>query len=148
LWLATGFGLGYSPILPGTCGAVWGLPLTWLILRLSRWEQALAMLALLGLGIPLCNLARRLLAKPDPSEVVYDEIVSVPLVFLSLAPSEPASGWAWAAGFVWLRVFDIAKPPPVRWLEQLPGGWGIMADDLAAAILAGLVLRVTLAVWA
>jgi phosphatidylglycerophosphatase A len=146
LLLATGCGAGYSPILPGTCGAVWGLPLTWLLTMLpERWEQALAMLALAAIGPWICGAASRALGQKDPSAVVYDEIVSVPLVFLPLGPEALRSPWVWAGGFLLIRVLDIAKPPPIGQLEKLPGGLGIMADDLAAGLMAGgamwLVLR-------
>jgi phosphatidylglycerophosphatase A len=69
--------------------------------------------------------------------VVYDEIVSVPLVFLPLGAEALRSPWVWAGGFLLIRVLDIAKPPPIGQLEKLPGGLGIMADDLAAGLMAG-----------
>lgn len=139
LLVATGFGAGYSPILPGTCGALWGLPLTWLVAALpERWEQAAVMLVLAALGPWLCGAASRSLGQKDPSAVVYDEIVSVPLVYLALDPAALRSPAVWASGFLLIRVLDIAKPPPIGTLEKLPGGLGIMADDLAAGAMAGL----------
>jgi phosphatidylglycerophosphatase A len=65
----------------------------------------------------------------DSSEIVIDEIVAMMLVSF-LLPAAP--GW-WAAGFLVFRFFDISKPPPIRALEKLPGGWGVMVDDLLAA---------------
>ncbi|MFO0898318.1 MAG: phosphatidylglycerophosphatase A [Pirellulales bacterium] len=139
LLLATGLGAGYSPILPGTCGALWGLPLTWLLLALpARWEQAAAMVALAAVGPWICGAASRALGQKDPSAVVYDEIASVPLVFLPLAPDALEKPAVWVCGFLLIRVLDIVKPPPVGQLEKLPGGLGIMADDLAAGAMAGL----------
>lgn len=75
----------------------------------------------------------------DPGPVVWDEIATVPLVFV-LAPA--ASGWWLAVGFGLHRLFDITKPWPCRRLERLPGGLGIMADDVAAAGYAAVVLWV------
>jgi phosphatidylglycerophosphatase A len=145
LLVSTGLGVGYSPILPGTCGALWGLPLTWLLVGLpQRWEQAAVMLALAAIGPWICGAASRALGQEDPGAVVYDEIVSVPLVFLPLGPEALQSPAVWVSGFLLLRVLDIAKPPPIGRLEKLPGGWGIMADDLAAGVIAGLLMWLAL----
>ena len=65
----------------------------------------------------------------DASQIVIDEIVAMMLVSF-LLPASP--GW-WIAGFFVFRLFDISKPPPIRAIEKLPGGWGIMMDDLLAA---------------
>ena len=66
--------------------------------------------------------------------MALDEIVALPIVFLGLGEPNAA---AWVAGFVLFRVMDITKPPPVKWGERLPGGWGIVADDLLAAHVRG-----------
>jgi phosphatidylglycerophosphatase A len=75
---------------------------------------------------------------PDPSIVVIDEIVGM-WVSLLLLPSTPT---VFISAFIAFRVFDIVKPPPVRQLERLPGGWGIMLDDVMAGIYANLLVRV------
>jgi phosphatidylglycerophosphatase A len=150
--LATGFGFGFSPILPGTVGAVWGVPLAW------AWAQIpaagpvpasvcqLAALALgFFLGVPLCTAAAKTLGKKDPGEVVFDEIASMPLVFF-LIPAARLNEWPiLLTGFVLHRVFDISKPPPCPQLEKLPEGWGIMADDYGAALYACLMLHLACA---
>jgi phosphatidylglycerophosphatase A len=111
----------------------------------QSWEQSWGAWAsvLVGilLGVPLCSRAARDLGgQKDPGAVVWDEIATVPLVFL-LIPQ--AGSWLWlVVGFALHRLFDISKPWPCRWLERLPGGLGIMADDVAAALYAAIVLRI------
>jgi len=138
--------------MPGTVGAIWGLPLSWAIYNipvLGSWPSwtvhLIVILLLFGVGVPICTAAALRLGRKDPSAVVYDEIVTMPIVFFLLPPSELARPWIWIAGFVLHRVFDILKPPPARQLERLPGGWGIMSDDAAAAVYGCCILH--LLVW-
>lgn len=143
--VATGLGFGVSPWMPGTVGAVWGLPLAFGVAHLA-WPlgQVAAIVICFLFGVPICAAAARALGgKKDPGAIVWDEIASLPIVFLGFAPARLGVGeisavdWRiYAAGFVLHRVFDIAKPPPARQIEQLPGGWGIMADDAVAAVMA------------
>ena len=84
----------------------------------------------------ICGTAARDLRQHDPSQIVMDEFAAFPLGFLWV----PLSVWSGVAGFIWFRLFDILKPWPVRRLENLPGGWGVMADDVAAAVCAGAML--------
>ena len=140
--LATGFGLGFSPIAPGTAGTLAGLPLAWGIAHLpSLGLQVVAILALSGFGIPLCTDAVRRLGRKDPGCVVWDEIASLPITFFLV----PLESWSHPAivllGFVLNRVFDILKPPPARQLERLSEGLGVMADDWAAGVYSCLVLH-------
>lgn len=142
LLLATGLGFGYSPIMPGTVGALWGLPLAWGLMQIpaagpmpAPTIQILAIAGLCVVGVPLCTAAARQLGGvKDPSAVVFDEIATMPIVFLFLSAADLHKPWIWLLGFGLHRVFDILKPPPCRQLEQLPQGLGIMADDIAAAI--------------
>lgn len=138
--LATGAGVGLVAPAPGTvASAVWGLPLAWAIGQLPGviW-QILAIAALAAVGIPLCTRAGRALGgKKDNQAIVWDEIVTVPIVFLWV----PLSSWKVAlAGFLLHRLMDITKPPPARQLEGLPEGLGVMADDLIAGFYACLAL--------
>jgi phosphatidylglycerophosphatase A len=152
VWLATGFGLGLVTVAPGTVGsAVEGLPLAWAISRLPGvgW-QVLAIAALFLIGIPLTTAAGRALGdKKDNQAIIWDEIVTVPVVFLLVQ----LTNWKIAlAGFLLHRLFDITKPPPAAQLEYLPEGLGVMADDLMAAIyacaaLAGLAWLADWAGW-
>jgi phosphatidylglycerophosphatase A len=145
VWPAIGFGLGLIPFAPGTFGTLLGLPLAWGIGRLpGPWWQLAATVAACLTAVVIGDLAiPRLGRGKDPGCVVLDEIVAMPITFF-LIPIDNL--WVAVAGFVLFRIFDIAKPPPVRQLERLPGGLGVMADDWAAGVYANLALR--LAIWA
>jgi phosphatidylglycerophosphatase A len=119
--------------------AAWGLPLAWLVGQLPGFGwQLLAIGVAVLVGVPLATKANRTLGvEKDHQAIVWDEIASLPMVFLLV----PMANWRIAAaGFALHRLFDITKPPPVRQLEQLPEGWGVMADDVMAAIYACLAL--------
>lgn len=137
LLLATGLGVGYSPIAPGTFGSLLGLPLAWGIQQIPWWGQPVAAVLLFLAGVPICAAGGRLLNSQDPGAVVFDEIAAFSVLFLGVKVNMLTGG----LGFLLFRLFDVAKPWPVCRLERLPGGWGIMADDFAAALCAGVVLR-------
>jgi phosphatidylglycerophosphatase A len=138
LTVAVGTGLyaGMIPPRSGTLGSVWGLPLAYGLFLLH--SIPLSILVIVGLcagGIWVCGRSALLIGREDPREVVFDEIVTIPIVFLGI------STWDWPiviTGFILHRIFDIAKPMGINRLQRLPGGWGIMADDVAAGI-AGLI---------
>jgi len=140
VWLATGLGVGLAAKAPGTFGTLLvGLPVAWTVSYLPGvgW-QILAIAILFLVGVPICTSAGRALGtQKDNQAIVWDEIASMPAVFL-LVPL--ASIKIAAAGFVLHRLFDITKPPPCTQLEWLPEGLGVMADDLMAAIYACLAL--------
>ena len=138
--LATGLGTGFAPWAPGTVGSLLGPPLIWVVgadQQRPVWTIALGVIAFL-IGLPICTAATRVLHAKDPKQVVYDEIVAFFWVFL-LVPINPTTA---VAGFLLFRVFDIIKPWPIRKLEWLPKGLGIMADDALAAIMAGVLLGI------
>ena len=154
--LATGLGVGFFPLAPGTVGALWGVLLAWGIEHLEGLSrragigppcaavgEAAVIVAICLVSIPICTIAaRRLGGKKDPGSIVLDEIASLPIAFYLI----PIANWKIAAaGFILHRLFDITKPPPARQLERLPDGLGIMADDWAAAVYANLALR--LIIW-
>ncbi len=130
-----------------------GLLWTWLLLASHSWIFVFSAISLSIAGaIPLSSWAARHLGDKDPSSVVVDEIVALPLVFIlpsnlhpgllgvpARLPDPMEVGW-WFAGFALFRLFDIVKPPPIRQSQALPGGWGIVVDDLLAAIAASVVL--------
>ncbi|MDA8389877.1 MAG: phosphatidylglycerophosphatase A [Gammaproteobacteria bacterium] len=134
VWVATALGAGLSPFAPGTMGSLAALVLWWPLLGTSAysWVWAAAAIA----GVPLCGRAARALGRPDPPAVVWDEVVGMGVTLWGI----PASPLWVAAGFGLFRLFDIAKPPPLRILERLPGGFGIMADDVGAGVYARLLL--------
>lgn len=138
--LATGLGVGLIAPAPGTFGAaLWGLPLAWGIARLPGigWQISVILASNL-VGIPLATVAGRALGgDKDNQAIIWDEIATVPVVFLLV----PLINWKIAAaGFAMHRLMDITKPPPARQLERLPEGLGVMADDWMAAIYACLVM--------
>jgi len=144
LAVATGLGFGFCPVSPGTCGSLWGLAIAWGLSAAGAqgavWGVVCAAICLAG--VPICGRGARLLGQEDPGAVVYDELAALPLALLLTDVTTPTL----IAAFVWFRVFDIAKPWPVSWAERLPGGWGIMADDIVAALLAAPCVW-AVAVW-
>ena len=131
--ISTWFGCGYAPAAPGTAGAV-------LIEHYTSakpgWFAALA-LAASGPGIWAAGETARQRQLKDPGFVVVDEVVGQ---WLTLAGARTLNWKSYLAAFLLFRLFDIWKPPPVRQLESLPGGVGIVADDLMAGLYAALVL--------
>jgi phosphatidylglycerophosphatase A len=109
---------------------------------LPWWGHLLAALVVIAVGVPICAAAARALSGKDPGAVVWDEIAAIPVTFglTDLARSPGSLVVVMASGFLLFRLFDILKPPPAGWLERLPGGWGIMADDLMAGVYAALCL--------
>jgi len=141
--LATGGGVGLiAPFAPGTFGSLWGVLLAWSLAQLPSGWLALAALAAFNLvGVPLCSAAQRRLGKKDPGEVVWDEIGAVPIAMLGFSPAEVAQPAVLLGGFLTFRLFDILKPPPVRQVELLPRGLGVMADDWMAALYALIAMH-------
>lgn len=138
LILATGLGSGYSSFAPGTVGSLLGLPLVWGLKAapLSPVVYALTTIAIFLIGVPICTAACNHFALKDPGAVVFDEIAAFPITF-ALTPVDSTSA---IVGFLLFRFFDIWKPWPIRRLEFLPSGWGVMADDALAGVFAGLCL--------
>ncbi len=145
VFVATGAWVGLIPFAPGTFGSLWGLLLAWGISRIPLMSVQVAVIAAVcAVGIPICTAAARRLGKKDPGSVVFDEIASMPIVFLLVPVDQVSSPAVLAAGFVLHRIFDISKPPPIRQLERLPEGLGVMADDWLAAAYACLALHLLL----
>jgi phosphatidylglycerophosphatase A len=139
-WFVTGFGVGYCPIAPGTMGTILGLILFLPFHTAPLLYVLPALAALFGIGVYTTNFSFALFGQKDPSKVVIDEIVAI-LFVLFLLPISTSPIW-WIAGFLLFRLFDITKPIGVREAEHLPGGWGIMADDIVAALYTLVILWV------
>ena len=153
--LAQGWGVGRIPFGPGTWGSLVGL--LWFVLLLQTpnlWWFLAGTAAGLGCSVWICGAAENILRERDPSSVVLDEVAAVPLCFIALVASAwvqqgrlPEAAWffehpGWtrtAVVFVLFRVFDIAKPWPVRQSQNLAGGWGVTADDVLAAVYVNLL---------
>jgi phosphatidylglycerophosphatase A len=139
LVLATWFGCGLGPKAPGTFGALGAIPLHLLLSRLSPVVHVAAVVVLSGVGIWASHRAAIVWHEKDPQRVVIDEVAGV-LIAMGMVRSFGL--WANVAGFVLFRFFDITKPGPIRRAEHLPPvGFGIMADDLAAGVVAGIIAR-------
>ena len=141
--VATGLGSGYAPFAPGTAGSLVGLALFWPLHRLPLGVQAVAVVLVFALGVAAAGHVARRLGIEDPGLVVVDEVVGMWVSLLGV----PFTGVTAIAGFLLFRVFDVFKPYPARDLERLPGGWGIMCDDVMAGVYANLLLRAGLLAW-
>jgi phosphatidylglycerophosphatase A len=142
IFIASGAGAGYTPVFPGTVGSLLGL----LVVRYGLepvWNSPsfLCLLVFAATFIGACVVARyaeRMLAEPDSPLIVVDEVLGMIATMLGNQPS-----WPWLiAGFTVFRLFDIIKPWPASWFDQVQGGSGIMLDDLAAACYANITLKI------
>ena len=142
--LATWFYCGYAPKAPGTAGSLAAVGIAWLLHEYSgvpAWGFAILALALLGPAIWAADVTARESGLKDPQIVVVDEVVGQWIAIGGAAFGKVGMNWkAWCAAFVLFRAFDIWKPPPVRQLERIPGGAGIVLDDVMAGVYAALVL--------
>lgn len=160
LCIAQGFYIGRLPLAPGTFGTFLGF--VWVVALLATgnaWLFALGTLVGIACSVWICGRAEEILGQTDPSSVVFDEIVAIPVCFATwlriwtarhgefpgLQILREKEAWIWMAGiFVAFRFFDILKPWPVRQSQALRGGWGVTFDDFLAAIYVNLTL---LAAW-
>jgi phosphatidylglycerophosphatase A len=148
-WLATFFGAGMSPVAPGTAGSLAATLVLFLIYRTHdswtypAWQSVLLVgLLLASLGsVALGPWAFTFYGRKDPGSFVLDEVAGICLTSLFLPMNH---GWALLAAFLAFRLFDVWKPWPCPKLEQFPAGWGILADDLGAAVYANVLCQVVL----
>lgn len=140
LILASWFGSGLVPVASGTFGTIAGVPLVVLTALLKPLYAGPLVFVFMVIAVWASDVSRRLVGKRDPSEVVIDEVAGFLLALFYV----PISWVNVCLGFCLFRVFDIWKPFPVRKLEALRGGLGIVADDLMAGIYANLGLRILL----
>lgn len=140
-FLGFGFGSGLAPKAPGTFGTLPALPLAWILLFLNSGKIGLIILSVVGffIGIWICNVTERDLGVHDYGGIVWDEIVAM-LLILAFVPQTVL--W-WLMAFLVFRFFDAVKPPPIKWFDQkVSGGFGVMLDDIIAAIMSIMVLLV------
>ena len=154
--IALGFGSGLSPVAPGTVGTLWA----WgVFVLLDRWlgdvGWGVAILASFSVGWWACTHTARALGVADPGSIVWDEILAFWIVLWLVMP---ASGWVQLAAFALFRLFDAVKRGPVAWADGLfkgrsgdaPGwrqGFGILFDDLVAALLALIGIALGMTLW-
>ncbi len=134
--LATFFGCGLVPKGPGTAGALGGLLVAYLV-PVSPW--ILTAIFLIP-GIWAATVHSQITGRKDPQDVVIDEVLGQ---WITLAAAVHTRTWqAWLLAFVLFRLFDITKPFPIRRVEKLPAGYGIVFDDVLAGIYGAVVMRV------
>lgn len=134
--LATGFGAGLSPVAPGTAGTLVGVlvclassPLPWLF-------RFFFVVAISAASVYVAGEAEKLYGNTDDQRIVIDEIAGYQVALLPVAVTGPHL----LTAFLLFRIFDIWKPFPLSHLQKLPGGWGVVADDLGAGVYGGFLL--------
>ena len=139
-FVAFGFGAGLAPVAPGTWGTLLALPIHWLISpRLEPVEYLLVLAVLFALGVWACAVTGRAIGISDHRGMVWDETVAFLLVLFFVPATLP---WQ-AAAFLLFRLFDILKPPPIRYYDRtFKNGFGVMLDDLVAAFYTLVVLAI------
>ncbi len=136
-FFSLGFGSGLAPRAPGTFGTIVGLPLFWLISSYSLSVKLAIIAALFVLGIYCCDKTGKALGVADHGAIVWDEIVAMMLVLVFA----PLTWLGWLVAFCLFRLFDIWKPFPIHYFDaKLKNGFGVMFDDLLAAIYAIICL--------
>lgn len=140
LILASWFGSGLAPFAPGTFGTLAGVPLVLLMGRLGTLQAVLFVLFFVAVSVWAADVSCRILERNDPSLVVVDEVAGFLLALFLV----PLTFGQICIGFFLFRLFDVLKPFPIRNLENLRGGLGVVADDLLAGVYANLSLRLLL----
>lgn len=136
---ATGFGSGYAPVAPGTAGTLVGILFYLVLSPASLPLYLLSTVALTGLAIYLAQEAEGIFGKKDASPIVIDEIIGLLWTMVAI----PCTVLGIIAGFICFRLLDIVKPFPARTIQdRLPGGYGVVGDDVMAGIYANLILQV------
>jgi phosphatidylglycerophosphatase A len=136
--VGSGLFTGYFPIAPATATSLFVLLPAFFLARLPVWNAA-AVAVVFFVGVPIATDLERVWGK-DPHRVTIDEVSGTLVTFFL----NPVSVWGLGVGFLLWRFFDIVKLPFIDRSQRLPGGWGIMVDDVLAGICANLVLRLGL----
>jgi phosphatidylglycerophosphatase A len=145
--LATGFGAGLSPVAPGTAGSLVGLAIAWLLsshagIVGSPVGLLMSGLAVGALGVAVSGPVCRVLGSEDPGCIVIDEVAGQLVACAGVGLVAGAPLWAWLAAFALFRLFDVVKPLGIRRLQSLPGGWGVVIDDLLGGLYAAMAVFV------
>ncbi|HHF3094578.1 TPA: phosphatidylglycerophosphatase A [Vibrio diabolicus] len=141
--LATGFGSGLSPFIPGTMGTLAAVPFFLLLAQLPFTAYVIAVLISCVIGIQICQVTSADMKVHDHGSIVWDEFAGF-WITMSIVPALniPLTEWKWLiTGFILFRFFDMVKPWPIGWLDKrVHGGLGIMVDDIVAGVMAGVAL--------
>jgi len=157
--IASSFGLGWLPIAPGTWGSLPPVLAFSIMLHFDAPAAAIVavMAAFIVAGSAACVICvpavAALVGKGDPGEVVVDEVAGQAVTYLIMPLLLPADlsmkqcCFVTGLGFFLFRVLDITKPWPIKKLEALPAGWGVLADDLLAGVFAAVILLICVKLW-
>lgn len=137
LLLATGFGAGYSPIAPGTLGTLLAVPIYYFLSEMSSPLYELTLITFFFLSSWVSGQAQQYFGKMDDQRIVIDEMMG----FFFTMFWVPKTPLFILLGFILFRFFDIVKPPPIRLLERVRGGYGVVLDDVLAGVYANLLLH-------
>jgi len=143
--LATGFGSGLSPWMPGTAGSLAAIPFWYLLNLLPQDLYSLALLLGISIGVYLCHRTAKDMCVHDHGSIVWDEFIGMWITLMAI----PVNSWQWVlAGFLVFRVLDIWKPWPIRWFDRnVHGGMGIMVDDIIAGVISAGILFAAAHYW-
>jgi phosphatidylglycerophosphatase A len=148
--ISTGLGVGYSPLAPGTMGALLILIVFWICPEMSSLQLLLVIIGLTVIGIYTATVTEREMQSKvgqdrgrDPGIIVIDEIIGMLIALFAL----PKTSRFMIIAFILFRIFDIMKPYPARRMEKLPAGWGIVMDDVIAGIYANLAIQIGRAIF-
>ena len=137
LWLATWFGSGLIKPAPGTWGTLAALPFGILFLSLSSWALFVGIIVILPIGLWASQKFTQSVKEKDSSMIVIDEVIGIWIALLPVSLNTSSI----LIAFILFRVFDIAKPWPVSWIDKkLKGAIGVMADDMMAGIYTALCM--------
>lgn len=136
VFFATAFGLGYSPVMSGTVGSIPGVIIAWWLLHKGLYWQIGVATALAFLAMPICHVAESVFKKKDDGRIVADEYMTFPLCVIGLSTALFTHPSFWVVAFVNNRVLDIIKPAPARGIQKVPGGPGIVLDDIVSSLYA------------
>ncbi len=143
LFVATGFGAGFSPVVPGTMGTLLAIPIYYFGSSISSPLYALTLVAFFFFSSWISNQAERYWGTKDDRRIVIDEIMGFLVTMLWV----PKSISSIIAGFILFRFFDIVKPFPIRHLERVKSGFGVVLDDVLAGIYSNIILHLIWRVW-
>jgi phosphatidylglycerophosphatase A len=139
LLLATGFGVGYSPIAPGTLGTLIAIPVYYFLSTIPSPLYEITLIAFLFLSVWISENAEIFFGKKDDTRIVIDEMIGFLIAMLWV----PKTTRFIIIGFFLFRFFDILKPFPIRGLEKrLKGGFGVVLDDVLAGVYANIILQI------
>ena len=143
LFLATGFGVGYSPVAPGTLGTLIAIPVYYFLSDISSPIYEITLIGFFFLSVWISENAEIFFGKKDDQRIVIDEIMGFLVTMLWVPPKVILI----VIGFFLFRFFDILKPFPIRRMEKkLKGGYGVVLDDVMAGVYSNIVLQMILVI--